>query len=223
MQNNIVNQINSSTRILILLICCLITIIAKSIFLLIFISLFLIILMVLTEKSVKFYLNFVKEFNLLLLFIFIAYIILFGGIYNSFIAVYKAVLVIFFIRQFILTMNFQKFSNGMMTIINPIENSKLEKIVYDVLIFIYFILYFINSKKQILRKYSKNNMSFSLSLKYNLLPRIFLSMTKTKQLESSLKIKHFKASIEKKNKLSTITLYIFITIFMLVILKEVIL
>lgn len=223
MQNNIVNQINSSTRILILLICCLITIIAKSIFLLIFISLFLIILMVLTEKSVKFYLNFVNEFNLLLLFIFIAYIILFGGIYNSFIAVYKAVLVIFFIRQFILTMNFQKFSNGMMTIINPIENSKLEKIVYDVLIFIYFILYFINSRKQILRKYSKNNMSFSLSLKYNLLPRIFLSMTKTKQLESSLKIKHFKASIEKKNKLSTITLYIFITIFMLVILKEVIL
>ena len=224
MQNSIINRINVSTRILILLICSLIILLANSIYLISFMSILFILLLLLTNKNVKFYINLVKKIITLLLFIFIAYIIYSRDILFSFVFTYKALLIILYIKQFSLSVNFYKLTSGIKTLFNPLKIIKLDIISYDIVIFIYFIKYYINSKEEIFSNYDNDQkIIYTFSLKHNFLPRLFLSVSKIKKLESSLKLKYFSAKLEKKDTLSNILLMIFIFLMIVVIFKEVIL
>ena len=223
MQNNVINRVNVSTRILILIICSLIILLANSIYLISFMSIFFIVLLLLTNENVKFYINLIKKIITLLLFIFIAYIIYSRDILYSLIFIYKIILIILYIKQFSLTVNFYKLISGIKTLFNSLKINKLDVFSYDIMIFIYFIKYYISSKEEILANYDSNKkISYIFNLKCNFLPRLFISVSKVKRLESSLKLKYISARLEQKNTLSTIVLITFILLLIVTILKEVI-
>lgn len=224
MQNNIFSKINVSTRILILLLLSLSIFIANSIYLIIFMSILSIILLILTNKSVKLYIFFLENVKTWLLFIFIAYIIIFRNVLNSFIFIYKLMLIILIVKQFSLTVNFQSLTSGVKTLLKPLNKFNLDKLSYDIVIFIYFINFYINSKKEIFTNYTLNKkISYSLSLKHNILPRLFLTISKINKLESSLRLKFCKIKFEKNNIKSNIILFAFLVLFIIVVFKEVIL
>lgn len=225
MQNSIFNKINVSTRILILIILVLSLLIANSIYFILFFSTLVLVLLILTNKSVKFYLDSIKNFKLWLLFSFIAYIIIVGNVLYSVRFIYKVILIILLLTQFSLTITFQSLTNGIKTLLRLfIKEAYLDKISYNVVSFIYFINFYINSKKDILRHYNEDKLiRYSFSFKRNVLPRLFLAASKTKKIESSLKIKFYEPKFENKSTKSNIVLFVFLLLFIIVIFKEVIL
>lgn len=224
MQNSIFNKVNVSTRILALILLSLSILVAKSIYLMIFFLIFLIILVILTNKSVKFYIDSIKKVKFWLLFIFLTYIIVFRNILDSCIFIYKVILIIFIFKQFSLTVNFESLSNGIRTLLKPLRKLNLDKLAYDIVVFIYFVNEYLNSKKEIFSNYNYDKkIRYTFSLKYNIFPRIFFAISKINKLESSLKLKFYKSSNEEKNIASNMVLFIFIMLFIVVVFKEVIL
>ena len=225
MQNNIFSKINVLDRIIILLLLIVSIFVTNSIYLIIAFSIFVMIVAILTNKSVKFYIHLIKNVKLWLLFIFITYIIIFRSILGAFAFLYKVILVILIIKQFSLTVNFNSLASAIKTVFKPVKKIfNIDKISYNIAIFIYFINTYMKSKEEIFARYDLGNkIMYNFSLKYNIFPRVFLTMSKTNEFESSLKLKFYKIRFEPKNKISNIVLFSFVILFMVVIFKEVIL
>lgn len=225
MQNNIITKVNVSTRLTVLLLLVLSIFIAKSVYLLIFLTLLCVILILLTKKSVKFYIDSIKNVKYWLLFIFIAYIIICRNILVSFVFMYKVMLVILNVKQFSMTVNFCTLTDGVMTLLNFIGiKLKSEKFSYNIVSFICFINAYMKTKKEIFSKYdSEKKLKYQFSFKYNIFPRVFLTMSKMEKFESSIKLKFYKPKLEEKNLQSKIVLFVFLVLFVTVVLKEVIL
>ena len=225
MQNSIFSKVNVSARIIVLLFLVLSIFIAKSIYLLIFLTLLCSIFMILTNKSVKFYIDSIKNVKFWLLFIFIAYIIICRNILVSFVFIYKVILIIVVVKQFCMTVNFYTLTNGIMTLLNFVGvKFQSDKISYNIVNFIYFINTYIKSKKEIFNKYdSEKKLKYQFSFRYNIFPRVFLTIVKMERFESSLKLKFYEPKLEEKNLQSKIVLLIFLVLFIIVVLKEVIL
>ena len=225
MQNKFINKINVSTLIISLLFLLLIIFIANSIYLLSFITVLLLVLIILTNQSVKFYVESIKNTFLILLFVFIAYIIVTRNIIGSFIFLYKLILTTLYVKQFLLITKFQELVDGINTILKPISKKlNINMISYNIVIFIYFIDIYINSKKEIFNNYnSKDKIIYTFSIKRNMFPRFFLTISKIKNIENSLKIKNYKINYESVNKESIICVCSFISLFIIVFFKEVIL
>ena len=160
-----------------------------------------------------------------MLFTFITYIIVTRNIIGSFVVLYKFILTILFIKQFFLVIKFEKLVNGINTVLKPLNRKiNINKISYNIAIFIYFINIYINSKKEIFNNYLSNNkFIYTFSIKRNLFPRIFFTISKIKNIENSLKIKNYKINYERENKESIIFVCSFIALFIIVFFKEVIL
>lgn len=220
MQNKFYNDINVSTRIVLALILSLSMFIAKSIYLIIFLSILCYILILLSEKSVKHYLKLLKKLKFLLLFIFIAYIIIFRNITNSILFLYKLILVLFIIKQLSLTVNFENLNNGIKTLLKPIIKKNNDNISYDITLILYFISIYINSAKKLCNL--NNNKLFKLNLKYYIMPRLFITMAEINKLENGLKLKCYIPKFENKNIKSIFLQLIFSLLFIVVIIKEVI-
>lgn len=225
MQNNVFSKVNVSTRLIVLLIIILSIFIAQSIYLLIFLTLLSLLFILLTKKSVKFYIDSIKNVKFWLLFVFITYIIICRNVLVSFAFVYKVVLVILIVKQFCMTVNFYTLTNGIMTLLNIVgAKFKSDKISYNIVNFIYFINTYIKTKKEIFCKYDgEEKLKYQFSFKYNIFPRVFLTMSKMEGFESSLKLKFYEPKLEEKNLQSKIVLLIFLVLFIAVVLKEVIL
>ena len=224
MQNNIFSKVNVSTRLTVLILLVISVFIAKSIYLLIFLTILSLLFIILTNKSVKFYIDSIKNVKFWLLFIFITYIIICRNILTSFAFMYKVLIVVLIVKQFCMTVNFCTLTNGITTILNFVGiKLKSDKISYNIVSFISFINIYIKTKKEIFHKYdSENRLKHQFSFKYNILPRVFLTMSKMEEFESSLKLKFYKPKLEQKNLESKITLLIFFALFIVVVLKEVI-
>jgi len=225
MQNNIFNKINIATKLLVLIFIILSIIIAKSVYFLIVSLIFLCILLLLSNKSVKYYINFINSLKFWLLFIFIAYIIVTRDIVYSFICLYKVLLIILFIKQFGLNKNFQKLSRGIKTLLKPLNKLiNIDNISYNATLLFYYIDIYIYSKQKIFINYeNKKRIIYNFSLKYNVLARLFYTTKKIGKIESSLKLKHYKNNYEKWNIESKIFLSISVILFVIVVFKEVIL
>ena len=158
MQNKFINKINASSLIISLLFLILIIFIANSVYLLSFITVLLFACIILTNQNVKFYVESIKNIFLILLFTFITYIIVTRNIIGSFVVLYKFILTILFIKQFFLVIKFEKLVNGINTVLKPLNRKiNINKISYNIAIFIYFINIYINSKKEIFNNYLSNN------------------------------------------------------------------
>ena len=219
MQNNIFNSINVSSRILILFILIFSLMLTNSICFILMFSIFVLILLILNDKSVKCYIYLLKNIKFLLLFIFIAYIIMVGKIFSAILVLYKIILLILLIKTFLNGVNFQTLTNGIKTILKPFENKlKIDNISLNMSLFIYFLVYYINSNEIIMLRYS--NTKFNLIK--NILVRLYFTNYKLKKLESDLKLKFYSPKFEINNRKSNIVVYCFILLLILVIFKEVV-
>lgn len=219
MQNNIFNSINVSSRILILFILMFSLMLTNSICLILMFSIFVLILLILNDKSVKCYIYLLKNIKFLLLFIFIAYIIMVGNIFSAILFLYKIVLLILLIKTFLNGVNFQTLTNGIKTILKPLKNNlKIDNISLNMSLFIYFLIYYINSNEIIMLRHS--NLKFNLIKK--IIVRLYFTNSKLKKIESDLKLKFYSPKFEISDKKSNIVVYCFILLLILVIFKEVI-
>lgn len=219
MQNNIFNRINVSSRILILFILMFSLMLTNSICLILMFSIFVLILLILNDKSVKCYIYLLKNIKFLLLFIFIAYIIMVGNIFSAILFLYKIVLLILLIKTFLNGVNFQTLTNGIKTILKPLKNNlKIDNISLNMSLFIYFLIYYINSNEIIMLRHS--NLKFNLIKK--IIVRLYFTNSKLKKIESDLKLKFYSPQFEISDKKSNIVVYCFILLLILVIFKEVI-
>jgi len=219
MQNNIFNKMNVSSRLLILFLLVFSLMITGSLRFILLFTTFVLILLILNYKSVKYYLDLLKKFKFVLLFIFVTYIIILGNFLNTLIFLYKIILIFLLIDLFLSTVKFETLTNGIKTLLKPLENKlKINKIALNVSLFIYFLIYYTDSKKEILLKGSTQKFN----IKNNILPRLFLTNYKLKKIETDLKLKFYSPKFELNNRKSNIAVGVFVFVLMLVIFKEVI-
>lgn len=224
MQNSFINKITVSSRILILVLLICTLFIAKSIFLIISISILTLIISILTNKSVKLYFNSIKKSISWLLFIFIVYIIIYSSVSNAFIFIYKLILSIVLIKGFLFTVNFNTLNSGIYKILKGFKKLKLdiESISYNITIYIYFLKYLFDSSDRI-KKLQNINGKRKYGIKYFLMPRLLNSINEVNNLENSLKLKYYNINEEKINVRSILLLVVFIILFITALFKEVIL
>lgn len=222
MQNSFINKINVSTRIIMMILIGLSVLVAKSIYLITFLSILCIIFIMLTKKSVKYYIHLLKNIKFLLLFLYIAYIIFFRNIIGSFLFIYKVLLIIFFVVQLSQSINLENLINGVNTITKVFTKKEQKNCAYNVGVTLYLIKYYIESSNYLSKKYYDKKNIYKFSLKKYILPRMFLASEKTKQIENSLKMKFYIPKVENKNLISTAMLVLCVILFIIVVIKEVI-
>ncbi len=215
MQNSIYNNVNVSTRLIITLLFILSILVANSIYLIIFLSILCLVFIILTEKSVNKYIDLLKKSKILLLFIFITYIIIFRNVFGALLFIYKIILIIFINKQLSLTLSFEALNDGINTLIALITKKQNNKISYDISLTIYLFKIYLNSPNGFNKKI--------FSLKYNILPRMLTAMNELNKLEKTLALKCYTTKIEKKNIKSKIYQIVFMILFIIVVIKEVIL
>lgn len=224
MQNNIYNKINTSSRIICLMLLILINLLANSLYLLMFLLVFTILLLTLTTESVNVYIDFIKNVKFVLLFIFIGYIIIFGNIVFGLLFTCKVFLILMLIKHFILTTPICDLINGIRMILNPIKKFiNIDNISYNMGLFVIFIQEYFECKKTILNKYKQCKYKYIFSLKYNILPRIYYTINKINEKEDSLRLKFYSSKEELINKQSKMIVVVFSLLFVVVVFKEVIL
>ncbi len=223
MQSKFIDNILTSSKIIMLFLIIVTLLITKSPYLILFFTILEIIILILIDKNVNNYVQFIKNNVFWLLFILIIYIIIYRDIILSFIFMYKLLLSIILIECFILTINFQKLHSGIYRLIKPLKIFKLnvEAISFNMTVYIYFLIYYSESKDEI--KYIhriKNRKSYGL--KNYLLPRVLLSINKIEELVVNLKIRFYNVKKEKFNIKSIILPLLFVILFFIVVFKEVI-
>lgn len=224
MQQNLLNKINVSSRILISILVLFTLFVAKSLFLIIFLSILCFIVILLKEKSVNIYIKALKKIALMLLFFAIIYIIVFRDILSCLIFVYKIIVFVIFLVGLFEETKLNRLIDGIYTIVFPFVKKKanLDKIAYNVSLFIYFLLCLMNSDEEIqqiqkLRNYKRFN------IKYYFLPRLIFAIDKMTKLETNLKFNYFKPKKEKSSLVSNFLLLFVLILFISVVFKEVIL
>ena len=226
MQNNIITKISPITRIVAFFILTLSLLMAKSIFLILFITTLTLLLFIITNKKVKLYVKIFKKIVLLLLILLLTYIIMFSqfDIFSIFIFAYKLVIISIIITIFILNSNFKSIHEGLYCLLLPLKklNINIEKISLDVTLSIYFVKFLIESKDKI-KKMQIIKGKKIINIKNYLLPRLIYSTNKLEVLQSNLKIQFYRLNYKKTNLLSKIILILSLLMFIICIYKEVIL
>lgn len=224
MHSRFIRNITPSVKmlIIILLICTLL--IAKSIFLMGFITVLSLIILILFGSSVNKYVDFIKKIFIWLLFIVIMYIIIYKSIVGLGLFMYKTTLIAILLEGLISNFNFDELHSGINEILKPFKIFKLdaEKISYNVALNVVFLNELLHSSNRIERVQIASGRR-NYRIKYFLFPRLLNSTEYVKNLENSLKLKFYTLKGFKINFKSVLLLIMFIFLFIITIYKEVIL
>lgn len=226
MQNKFIDDISVSVRLLILFLIILMLFIAKSLYLIIFILILTLLILIINNQNLKNYLNLLKKYYIFIILILLFYLVYFNNFFGMIILFIKLLIMFSLINGFTFDLNFEKTHSAISTYINifPIKMLKQKsiKISYDITILILFLKYLIESKKEIKKRQMCYNRK-KHNIKNYFLPRLFFTIKIVEQYENNLKIKFYKVKQEKINKQSILCLLLFILLFIIVIIKEVIL
>ena len=142
MSNNFVNKISPSVRIYSLIFLSSTLLLARSIYLILFITTLTFILFIVTEEKVKKSVNTLKKIVILLLIFLSIYIIIFRkyDILSLFAYSYKLIIIAMLTKVLFLNMDFCSMHQGVYGIVKIFKKSKkdLEKISLDIIISLYF-------------------------------------------------------------------------------------
>lgn len=226
MLNKFLKEISPSIRMISLGLLILCLLLAKSIYLIIFITILTLILIIIKGVKVNNYVNVFKKNVILLLIFFGAYIIIFKeyNIFNVGLFLIKLVLLIILIKTLTVNIEFRELHEGLYGILFPIKklNVNIEKISLDIVLSIYFIKFFSMSSQEI-KCFQKTNGKTRFSFKHKVFPMIIYSVNKLENLQNNLKIQFYQLNYTKINIHSIIILVLTIIFFVVCILKEVIL
>ena len=224
MQQKLINNITVSNRILILFLLMGTLFVAKSIFLIMFITVLTAIILVLIEKNVKLYVEALKRTVFWLLFLAVIYIIIFRDTVGLLVFEYKIILSIILLTGFMQSINFGMLADGIYTILSLLNKklSNLDKTAYNITRYIYFYGILMSSGSKIQKSQQLKNKR-RMSLKYYLLPKLFYAIDEISKLESGLKLNFYKVKREKNDANSNVILLFFVILFIFAVFKEVIL
>lgn len=224
MLNKCINKIPISIKIIILIILCITILVAKSIFLMCFLSVFTLILVLVREESVKNYINVLKSCFISLIFFSLMYIMFLGNLYYLPLILYKLILIIILIKNFTLYITFDNLSSGIYKLLFPLQkfNLDLKRLSYNSTIDIFYLIYFFKSKYEI-KNIQMNKTRKKAGLKYTLLSRMYYTVNEMHNLQRNLKLKFYEVKNEKMSLEGYASLFIFILLLIVVLIKEVIL
>ena len=222
-QDNIIKKITPKERLLILLILIFCVMISKSIFLILFLTTLILILMIKTEKSVRYYVKALKKVSPLLLIYLVLYIIMLRrySFLPNLILLYKLLLITILIEIYVLNIDFKEFNCGIYGILKPLERFlNVEKLSHSLSLSIYYVKCLLDSFDNI--KYSQiKNGKRVFNIKNYLLPIFMNSIEKLTSKDETLKMTFFRVD-NKSNIISKIFMVLFIIIFVVCIFKEVV-
>lgn len=226
MSNNFITKISPSVRIAVLILLILSLLLANSIYLILFITTLTLILLIITNKKVNLYVKTLKKSSLLLLIFLVIYIIMFRqyNIVSIVVFSYKLILISILIKIFILNMDFSSIHEGLYGIFCLFKALKIdvEKVSLDVTLSFYFLKFLISSKENIKNRQLIMGRKI-LNVKNLILPSIVYSINQLEILQNNLKIKFYKINYKKITLTSKIMLVLFLTLFIICVLKEVVL
>ena len=222
-KNNFLKIISPSVRLICLIILGISMIIAKSIYLILFITTLILILCIYSKKQVKEYVKSIKNIILVLVFFTILYIIISRNysIFGIFIFFYKSLAIWIMIKLFDITINFSELHSALYGLLIPFKKLNLEKNCYNIAMSLFFIKNLIISKNyinSIQDFYSKRSIRF----KDNLYPRFIYSIDKANKLQESNRINHYTMPKLRLNLWSIAVLIFAIIFFVVCLYKEVI-
>lgn len=226
MQNNFITKISPSVRIIVLMLLILSLLFAKSIYLILFITTLILVLVAITDKKVNLYVKALKKVSLLLLIFLILYIIMFRqyDIFLIILLLYKCLLIVVLFKVFLFNIDLKSMHEGLYGVFLPLKKLKMNVEIFslDVILSIYFISFLIESKYKI--KYvQKIRGKRMFNIKNYILPRLLYSINKLDRLQENLKIKLYKLNYKKADLKSKFIFILFFVLFIICIFKEVVL
>lgn len=220
MQNN---KITSFTKFMILLFLILTLMIAKSVNLIIFFTIFTLIVLILVNYSVKKYKELLKNIIIWLLFIGIIYIIIYGVGLNLLIVLYKTILILILIDVFFSITTFDQLNSALYTILSPIKilNKDIESMSFNLTLDIIFVKELLTFDNKIFEIQTLKN-KYKLNIKNYLIPRLMYIVSYVKQIKENLILNFYVIKKERMNVKSILILNLFFMLFLLAFFKEVI-
>lgn len=220
MQNN---KITSFAKLMILLFLILTLMIAKSANLIIFFTIFTLIVLILVNYSVKKYKELLKNIIIWLLFIGIIYIIIYGVGLNLLIVLYKTILILILIDVFFSITTFDQLNSALYTILSPIKilNKDVESMSFNLTLDIIFVKELLTFDNKIFEIQTLKN-KYKLNIKNYLIPRLMYIVSYVKQIKENLILNFYVIKKERMNVKSILILNLFFMLFLLAFFKEVI-
>ena len=214
MFNDLLKNTNPFIKFLSFVIIIFTIIVSKTLPSIIVITLLSIILILINNKSVKEYVNFLKHIIVILILLTIIYIIVieYG---NVVLFTYKALLLFNVFKIYFDNNKFSDLDYSINMLFKPLEIFKIniDKISYTIVLNIYFIKCYISSKDE--AKFRGFNLK-------RIIERIVYADEKVKRLDISLKLKFYRLFKYKVTIKDVIIILVFISVFIAAILKEVI-
>ena len=224
MLNEILKKITTFSRLVSTILIILTLLLAKSIYLVGFITILLIIDMLLTNVSIKSYFMLLKNILIWLVLIVLIYILVLGMSPKAIIFLYKFILILFFVKSFLLKTNFDELNYAIYKVLRPLERLKVSvnELSYNIALYIELVK-IIDKNGNKIKKSQRFYGLKSYGVKHFITPVIMKSLNDIRDFENNIKLKMYERKVENQNLESNMTIIIFVIIFVVAILKEVIL
>lgn len=218
MYKNYIDNLTILSKKIITVLIILILFITKSYYMILFVSVLLIFLILLNEKSVKEYVKIFKSYLLILLFFLLAYIIVINE--NTVIFIYKSLVAYLFIINYYINMDFYMLHLSIYSSLRILNlfNVDSEKISFYLAKNLYYFNLIFTSKDKIIEKqlYLGNKKH---GLKYRLVPTVFYADNEINKLTMNLNTNNYKLKKYRTNIKSVISVLLFLLLFILTIYK----
>lgn len=218
MYKNYIDNLTILSKKIITVLIILILFITKSYYMILFVSVLLIFLILLNEKSVKEYVKIFKSYLLILLFFLLAYIIVINE--NTVIFIYKSLVAYLFIINYYINMDFYMLHLSIYSSLRILNlfNADSEKISFYLAKNLYYFNLIFTSKDKIIEKqlYLGNKKH---GLKYRLIPTVFYADNEINKLTMNLNTNNYKLKKYRTNIKSVISVLLFLLLFILTIYK----
>ena len=223
-KSKIIKSVLPSVRLVFLIVFLLSLTIAKSIYLLLFITTFFLIIAILSEKEVKVYVKFLKDIFLILIIIIAVCIIVFKeyNAINIFYVVYKALLACLLIKTFEINTDFEELHESIYSLMIPLNRINIYQISLDIALFIYFIKYVLQSASEI-KNIQTISGKITLNLRNYVIPKFIFASNELEMLKTNLELTFYKVKYRNYNYKSKILLIGLIVFFIICVFKEVVL
>ena len=225
-QNSLLKDVVPIVKVLMLMVLIIGIIIARNIYLILFITTISLIIFIKSDITFRQYLNSLKAVMFTLIIFLVAYLFAVSEykISNIILFEYKILLALFIIKTFKANFNFGEMHHAIYTIIFPLKitNLNIQKLSLNITLLLCFFNYFVNAKSEIIML-QRHNGIIKITFKEMFLPMLLRAINNLSKLKLNLKANYYKMHCSNFNIKSKIILLICLLFFAVCVLKEVIL
>ena len=222
--NNLIKGTSPVIRLLIFIMIVFSLVIAKSLYLVLFITSFVLILCMITPLKANEYVKSFKKYSFVLLILYIIYIIISKEyrMLNMLFIGYKIIVIFILTKVFAKNTSFDEMHEAIYGVLFPLRKFDLEKVSFDLLLSFSLLKIFFDSKikvQELIKQKEINRFNIIKIFKI----RIIDTVKNFESLQDRLKLNFYKVKYKKSNLKSKFILALSIMFFIICIFKEVIL